>query len=264
MVLRLCTNQWLARSNRVVALCIGTVCGRLKLRHEGCEGLIEFYFQSLKNLDRLIESSDSPLKASYISLSLASLYELRSACTVVPLKMFENGLYIGLQYLRESNAYIQDMSSLHLSVLYDLSKKVRTDPLHDFVEGLKKFPSLSDFIANEIAATVSKKKRPLQPSGYDSSGRGQSVQTDNEIHQIPQIDITLPTGGERDEVLEAAAAIAAAQLNTTMEGIYRRDAHGDDGSIHDGYGAYAKVCSIARKVNLFSGRIILHFIVLRI
>ena len=233
------------------AFTIGSICASAALRCQyHPDGLVTHYLEVLKILDGMTETDDNVTKANYSVIALSMFFELRQVCNTVPFHLFERALNVGLHYLRQSDVFVQDISSLHLSYLYEFSFKVQTIPMYTEIEGLRKFASLGDFLAHELAMTITKKKRALQPSGFDSAGRGSNHPSDNGPTQIPRMEVNIPANPERDEVLEAAAAMAAAQLNATLEGANRRETQQNTTS-NDGYGAYAKVCAIARKVSCF-------------
>lgn len=258
-------KRFVSKCSRVVAFTIGGICGSIAIHHQAqTEGVVSLYLEVLKILDNLVESCEVTTKANYNVIALSIFFEIRQVCFRVPFHLFERSLYIGLNYLRQSDVFAQDICSLHLSYLYEFSFSAQTEPVYSEIEGLKKFGCLGDFLAHELAMTITKKKRPLQPAGFNSGGpSGSNISgegnEDNGATQVPRIEVNIPTTPDRDEVLEAAAAIAAAQLNATLEGVNRRESQQEGTNGVEGYGAYAKVCAIARKVRDLSYHI-LHII----
>lgn len=160
-------------------------------------------------------------------------------------------LHIFLSMLRKSNGLLNDLSVMGLSHLYkicDCGDLLITD----LGTGIEQYKSVSDFIAQEISDTITKRKRFAQPAGYNSSGRtgGAENPATGESHQAQGPSIVLPPleniiGADQDTLLEVASRVAAAEANASLAGV---DNAASSSDISDnGYGAYSKLCSIARK-----------------
>lgn len=201
-------------------------------------------------------------KIHHCTILVVFVKNMNQLVDFISFKHIDNMLAIFLAFLRSNDGYLQDLSSLGLCYLYQACEHLNTDPRVDGSQGLGRYKSVQDYLAQEIANVVTRRKRPLQPAGYDPSGRGSSTNNadaantteTNNTTNTTQMDETIravlnEAGNQRDEVLEAAAAMAATELNSAMGEANRSSNLSHLDPAENGYGAYSKVCSIARKVS---------------